>query len=335
MTPPRDVSPAPREAVPDDAPLSPCWLLPDREDAARVLQISRQVFGRTTAQSLPTVSAQLPFGARCALATRPSLGLISCFAPSSSWDWPADDGELGLSILRPADGRLVVEQDGRRLVAKAREAMLIDLRRPARLVMPDLGRLDLIEIDDARLPSPLKDGVGMRVIPRANRSLQVLAHYGALVLRGLFPLHTEILRELALDHLHGLIDAMLADPGAPPLRNEDRRATRLAALKADIEARLDRHDLGIETIATLHGVTVRTIQKLFEAEGVTFSDYVLDRRLERVWAHLVTCDGDVQSISALAFGNGFGDLSYFNRRFRKRYGKSPSQVRRSACAVAV
>jgi AraC-like DNA-binding protein len=322
--------------VPEEAALfSPCWLLPENEDAARVLQVSRQVFGRTTAQSLPTMSARVPFGARCALATRPALGLTSCFAPSPSWERSTDHGELHRVVLRPADGRLVVEQDDRRLVAKAREAMLIDLGRPARLIMPDLGRLDIVEIDESRLPAPVTEGTCLRVIPRANRSLQVLAHYGALVLRGLFPLHTEVLRDLALDHIHALVAAMLADPGAPPAQSEDRRAARLAALKADIEARLDRHDLGIETIAALHGVTVRTIQKLFETEGTTFSDYVLDRRLERVWASLVACDPSSPSISALAFGNGFGDLSYFNRRFRRRYGKSPSQVRRSASDIAV
>ena len=32
----------------------------------------------------------------------------------------------------------------------------------------------------------------------------------------------------------------------------------------------------------------------------------------------------------LAFESGFGDLSYFNRRFRRRYGRSPSEVKRTA-----
>jgi AraC-like DNA-binding protein len=33
------------------------------------------------------------------------------------------------------------------------------------------------------------------------------------------------------------------------------------------------------------------------------------------------------TISAIAFGVGFGDLSYFNRTFRRRFGASPSDVR--------
>ena len=37
-----------------------------------------------------------------------------------------------------------------------------------------------------------------------------------------------------------------------------------------------------------------------------------------------------RSISAIAFEAGFGDLSYFNRTFRRRYGATPSDVRAAA-----
>ena len=112
----------------------------------------------------------------------------------------------------------------------------------------------------------------------------------------------------------------------------DRRAGRLAAIKADIEARLERRDLGIEMIATLHGVSARAVQKLFESEGRTFSDYVLERRLDRAWHRLVTAEGAGLTISAVAYEVGFGDLSYFNRSFRKRFGRQPSQVRAQAAS---
>jgi len=36
------------------------------------------------------------------------------------------------------------------------------------------------------------------------------------------------------------------------------------------------------------------------------------------------------TIGAIAFEAGFGDLSYFNRSFRRRYGISPSEVRAEA-----
>lgn len=86
-----------------------------------------------------------------------------------------------------------------------------------------------------------------------------------------------------------LIGAALTDrEPAAQAAMADRQAGRLAAIKADIEARLGRRDLGADGIATLHGVSPRVVQKLFEAEGRTFSDYVLERRLDRAWHQLVT-----------------------------------------------
>ena len=38
----------------------------------------------------------------------------------------------------------------------------------------------------------------------------------------------------------------------------------------------------------------------------------------------------IASISSVAFDVGFGDLSYFNRTFRRRYGATPSEIRRAA-----
>jgi AraC-like DNA-binding protein len=35
-------------------------------------------------------------------------------------------------------------------------------------------------------------------------------------------------------------------------------------------------------------------------------------------------------ISDIAFACGFGDLSYFNRVFRRQYGATPSRVRAAA-----
>jgi AraC-like DNA-binding protein len=40
------------------------------------------------------------------------------------------------------------------------------------------------------------------------------------------------------------------------------------------------------------------------------------------------CDG--WGISAIAYDAGFGDVSYFNRTFRRPYGVTPSEVREAA-----
>jgi AraC-like DNA-binding protein len=41
-----------------------------------------------------------------------------------------------------------------------------------------------------------------------------------------------------------------------------------------------------------------------------------------------------RSIGSIAFDVGFGDLSYFNRTFRGRYGATPGEIRKSALKEA-
>ena len=41
-----------------------------------------------------------------------------------------------------------------------------------------------------------------------------------------------------------------------------------------------------------------------------------------------------QSISTIALDTGFGDLSYFNRAFRRTYGETPSDARARAVQAA-
>ncbi len=322
----------PGRADEDDEALAPFWRISDGLGGKEAQALSQRILGRMAARETMGPGIALPFAASSVLTTRPELGLMSCFHPAGQWRWP--DAALGQAggylLLRPADGRMVIEHDGRRITQRAREALIVDAGSAMRFTLVQVGRLDLVRLDSDRLQAfmgALEPRL-MQPVSRDNRALQVLANYGALLLRGLLPLNSRELQRLAIDHIHHLIGAMLRDRGpALPANMLDRRAARLGAVKADIEARLERRDLGIETIAGLYGVTARSIQKLFESEARTFSEYVLERRLERAWYKLIAFDSPKLSISSVAFETGFGDLSYFNRSFRKRFGQSPSQVR--------
>ena len=70
-------------------------------------------------------------------------------------------------------------------------------------------------------------------------------------------------------------------------------------------------------IAARHRIMPRCVQRLFENEGTTFTDYVLAQRLARAHRLLSDPRRAVQKISTVAFDAGFGDLSYFNRTFRR------------------
>jgi AraC-like DNA-binding protein len=110
-------------------------------------------------------------------------------------------------------------------------------------------------------------------------------------------------------------------------------AVRLAAIKADILANLDDGDLNAMMVATRNRVTVRYLHKLFQNEGVTYSEFVLGQRLARAYGILRNPLHSRRAISTIAFSLGFNDLSYFNRTFRRRYDATPSDVRNTARAI--
>ncbi len=105
------------------------------------------------------------------------------------------------------------------------------------------------------------------------------------------------------------------------------RAARLKFAKAYIVEHSHRRDTSIGTLAASLNVTPRYLQRLFEAEGTTFSEYLMAQRLAR--AHGLLCEPGAShtTISTIAYDVGFGDLSYFNRRFRRQYGLTPREVR--------
>jgi len=119
-------------------------------------------------------------------------------------------------------------------------------------------------------------------------------------------------------------------PIATKCATDELPAARLPAIKREIMEKLGNAALSIGTIAARHGITPRYVHMLFEAEGITFSAFVMKRRPET--AHSLLCDpANLGSkISAIAFQCGFNDLSWFNRAFRKRYAATPSAIRATA-----
>jgi len=118
--------------------------------------------------------------------------------------------------------------------------------------------------------------------------------------------------------------------GTSERRARASSASRLREIKADIIENAASRDLTMPALAARHRVTARYIRKLFETEGLTFSKFLLDERLARARRVLMDASRSAETISAIAFACGFGDLSYFNRVFRRQNGATPSEVRAAA-----
>jgi AraC-like DNA-binding protein len=126
--------------------------------------------------------------------------------------------------------------------------------------------------------------------------------------------------------MHDLAVLLLGSVGGST-HNGGIRAVRLRAIKDDILSRVGEPSLSIGDIVKSQQISESYIRQLLADQDTTFTDFVLDQRLQRAHRMLTGPDSGTLRISAIAYEAGFGDLSYFNRTFRRRYGAAPSNVR--------
>ena len=171
------------------------------------------------------------------------------------------------------------------------------------------------------------DGVGRAIAPD-NDGLRLLIRY-LHILHDADPFATAEARDLVTRHVQDLLALALGAAGEARELASARglRAARLKAVQAHIEQNLGRPELSPDAVALRFRISARTLQRLFEAEGTSFSEYLLGRRMARVHAALGDLRGDARSIGDIALACGFGNISYFNRRFRTRFGVTPSDLK--------
>lgn len=142
-------------------------------------------------------------------------------------------------------------------------------------------------------------------------------------------------------------DVMAAEPAVTELvlsallaeaRPEEDNATQVQAahfarICAQIEARLREPDLSVNDITGAEGLSARYIQRLFEGQDRSFSDYVRHRRLEQCRLDLVNPQHADRSIAEIGFRWGFADPAHFSRVFSAAYGISPRDYRKSSGAT--
>lgn len=168
------------------------------------------------------------------------------------------------------------------------------------------------------------------LVPGEHPALQLLIGYLQMLnLQEAIASHDA--RHVVATHVHDLVGLALGTTRDGAARATGSvQAARLVAIKDDIRSNLDDPDLTIAAVAARHALSPRYIHKLFEAEGASFTEYVLGLRLQRAYAMLADPRFIGMSIGTIAFRVGFGDLSYFNRTFRRRFGATPTDVRVSS-----
>lgn len=105
------------------------------------------------------------------------------------------------------------------------------------------------------------------------------------------------------------------------------RAIRLREIVGEIERRYADPAFSSDDVARAVGLSRRYVNELLYESGASFSERLLELRLKKAHAMLADPRYDRLRISDIAFTSGFNEVSYFNRRFRARFGYSPTHRR--------
>jgi AraC-like DNA-binding protein len=227
-------------------------------------------------------------------------------------------------------GPHLIEQRGREIVLGDGDAVLVSSSDPSAFTHRPPGEMLVLRFPKTNLTARVKgvDDLTMQVIPRDRPALGFLRNYVGLAWDERMTATAEM-QHLMLSHIYDLTGTVMGGVtrDAAERVHGGVRAARLHTIKQDIANLLHRSDLSVTDIAARHGCTPRYVQRLFEAEATTYTDYVLSQRIAR--AHRMLSDPRYahEKISAVAYDCGFGDLSYFNRAFRRQCGVAPSDVR--------
>jgi AraC-like DNA-binding protein len=307
--------------------------LPERERRAAV----HALYGRHTAmalEALPDVPVYVDFTQRRLPGLVLSTGTGGSVRTERTRRHLAD-GIVDLRFHVNLGRGLIWFGRGREVILHPGDAVLTSCAEPAtnRPIVPfERGPFFSLLLPHAAL-APLVtnlDDAVLRLIPRSTGALKLLANYVG-VLKDDEALATPALCRLVATQIYDLVALAIGATRDAAAIAEGRgvRAARLRAIKADIADRLAQ-DLTVAAVASRQRISESYVRKLFEGEGSSFSEWVLGERLIRAHRMLTDPRFAGRSITSVAFDAGFGDVSYFNRSFRRRFGATPSEIRAEA-----
>ncbi len=235
--------------------------------------------------------------------------------------------QFGLNIVEA--GPVQFANAGQEHVYDAGSACLVDRGRPLRVFGPRGGSVRFVTIQAAALKSlvaqpedlsgrPVRPGPALRLLDRYLRSIGSLRE----------PWSPKLASTIGV-HLLDLVAATLGPTAeaANIVAERGMKAAKLQAILAEVAQRFSDPDVDLNNVAGALGMSRRYVQKLLEGTGKSFTEHLAGCRLERAFAMLTDPHHLHLAIIDIAFAVGFGDVSHFNRMFRRHFGETPSGVR--------
>lgn len=125
--------------------------------------------------------------------------------------------------------------------------------------------------------------------------------------------------------LNGMLDFIsVAFDSACSKTPQSHKKNQLELIKQFIHENLSNSELKISEIANQHNISIRTLNRIFAAEGTTVNKWIWQQRLDHSYKYL--SEKKVRQVGEAALNSGFNDFSHFSKLFKKTYGMCPNQL---------
>jgi AraC-like DNA-binding protein len=232
-----------------------------------------------------------------------------------------------LFLCRQSSGQLAIEQESRELVLREGDMTLLDPALPYRGRFSPGSKLLVVKLPRKMLEARLGGtrSAAARVMTACNGEASIASAFVASL-----PAHVGRLRisteAMVMDQALDLIAGSLASVTGCS-RLSSTATLVLLQVRAAIEARLSDPGLVPQSVAAAVGISVRYANALLARDGMSIFRLILARRLARCRSALEDPTQNHRTISEIAYGWGFSDMTHFSRVFKDAFGFLPSELR--------
>jgi AraC-like DNA-binding protein len=232
--------------------------------------------------------------------------------------------------INRGDTPMLTQQLGRKAAVDPGAAVLMSMTEPGSVRANAFNYL-MVGVPRTELAAliPDLDDATIRPLDPAGAPLRHLRRYVAF-------LHSSDNAEsdpALAGHIHTTLKDLFAltvgagRDAAHVARMRGLRAARLREILAAIRANFANPAFSPRHLAQRLALSPRYVQALLHETGVSFTERVLELRLQKARAMLMSHQNGRLRVSEIAYTCGFGEISYFNQAFRRRFGASPMQYR--------
>jgi AraC-like DNA-binding protein len=233
-----------------------------------------------------------------------------------------------VGIVMMSTGRAHTSQFGREAMIEAGDGIPVLTTEPLAQTVLDNGHHLGVYVPRSIIAPMVRDLDSVLMNPISGNALCLLSDYVAAVQRLGTQLAPALQRSVA-EHFCDLVALAFGAKNdvAQIAQMRGARAARAKQVIMEIEANFINQGFSAHSVARKLGVSPRYVQDLLHETGLSFTERVMESRLQRARQMLLVRNGGHLKISDIAYSCGFANVSYFNQAFRRRFGASPTQYR--------